>query len=215
MLITAGAAIILEKKARTISLVLGGVLLLMLVFGQVPYEFMVIPYKKTHLGVWDNALKGLALAGGAFVVAGSFPEERKNGQSKALFIRLLAKLIPFGGIFFCITMTSFGMAHFLYLQHVAAMVPGWMPDHIFWTYFAGVALIGSGTAIILKIRQKRIATLLGAMIFIWFIFLHIPDAIAYPLAAKGNEITSALSALAFSGIAFAIAGAAPGKETVG
>jgi uncharacterized membrane protein YphA (DoxX/SURF4 family) len=69
-----------------------------------------------------------------------------------------------------------------------------------------VALIGSGIAIILKIKLRIIATLLGIMIFLWFIFLHIPRAIAQPFVDKGNEVTSAFSALAFCGIAFVIAG---------
>jgi hypothetical protein len=43
----------------------------------------------------------------------------------------------------------------------------------FWTYFAGVALIGSGIAIILKFRIELIGDLLGIMILLWFI-IHIP-----------------------------------------
>jgi hypothetical protein len=45
----------------------------------------------------------------------------------------------------------------------------------------------------------RLASLmLRIMIFLWFIILHIP--IADPHTAKGNEWTSVLDALAFSGI---------------
>jgi hypothetical protein len=43
------------------------------------------------------------------------------------------------------------------------------------------------------------------MIFLWFIFLHIPRAIADPYAAQGNEVVSASDALAFTGTAFIIA----------
>jgi len=45
------------------------------------------------------------------------------------------------------------------------------------------------------------------MIFIWFTVLHIPRVIASPAAYLGSEITSAFIALAYSGIAFVIAGA--------
>jgi hypothetical protein len=203
----AGLAIIMEKNARRISLLLGIVLLVMLLLGQVPFEYIVVPYKKTHLGVWVNALKELALAGGAFAVAGSLLEGKRDAQTTSVFFRFLEKLIPLGRIFFSITMISFGIAHFLYLDSVATLVPYWISGHIFWTYFTGVALIAAGLAIIMKIWLQMTAILLGAMILIWFIFLHIPRAIAYPVVAQGNEITSALSALAFSGIAFVIAGA--------
>jgi len=59
----------------------------------------------------------------------------------------------------------------------------------------------------LKIKIGLIASLLGTMIFIWFIFLHIPRVIASPFAYMGGEVTSAFLALAYSGIAFVIAGA--------
>jgi uncharacterized membrane protein YphA (DoxX/SURF4 family) len=102
-------------------------------------------------------------------------------------------------------MISFGLSHFYYTGTVADLVPGWIPAHLFWTYFAAIALIGSGIAIIIRFRVFLISNLLGLMIFIWFIILHIPRALVAPLANNGNEVTSAFSALAFSGIALVIA----------
>jgi uncharacterized membrane protein YphA (DoxX/SURF4 family) len=103
-------------------------------------------------------------------------------------------------------MILFGIDHFLYADFVSKLVPMWIPGQLFWTYFAGVALIGSGIGIILKIKLKLVATLLGVMIFLWLIMLHIPRAIADPYGDKGNEVTSVFEALGFSGIAFVIAG---------
>ena len=104
-------------------------------------------------------------------------------------------------------MISFGFDHFLYAKEAADYVPSWIPNHLFWIYFAGIALIGSGIAIILQIKPRLIAALLGTMIFIWFIILHVPRVIASPFADIGDEVTSAFLALAYSGIAFVIAGA--------
>ncbi|MDQ6903058.1 MAG: hypothetical protein M3139_08615, partial [Bacteroidota bacterium] len=81
----------------------------------------------------------------------------------------------------------------------------WIPGHVFWTYFAGVALAGAGVCIALKFKLKLIGLLLGIMLFIWFVILHIPRAIADPYVDKGNEVTSVFEAFAFSGIAFVIA----------
>jgi hypothetical protein len=64
-----------------------------------------------------------------------------------------------------------------------------------------LALIGSGIAIILKIRVKVIGLLFGTMICLWFILLHIPKVITESFTDKGSELTSAFTALAFSGIA--------------
>jgi len=200
LLVLAGACIVFEKRAREISLLLGGVLLLIFCFGFVPYEFLMTP-NYMHFSEWENAEKELALAAGALVIAGCFQEK----DEKSIF-RFLGKLIPTGAILFAITIISFGILHFLLAKEASGLVPSWIPAHLFWMYFCGAALIGSGIAIILKIKTGLIATLLGMMIFIWFIILHIPRVIASPVADLGGEVASAFLALAYSGIAFVIAG---------
>lgn len=136
-------------------------------------------------------------------MAGSFEDYGKHEPSR--LINLLEKLISVGRIFFSITMIVFGIDHFLYAEGVATLVPDWIPAHLFWTYFAAVALIGSGIAIILKIKLRLIGILLGIMIFSWFLILHIPRAVTMPELQNGNEVTSVFQALAFSGIAFVLA----------
>jgi uncharacterized membrane protein len=202
MLILAGACIVFEKEIRTISLLLASVLLLIFCFYFIPYQ-LIVSSKFMQLGDWENAEKELALSGGAFVIAGCF-----LGKNEKTLIRFLAKLIPFGIIFFALAMISFGIDHFLYAKEAADYVPSWIPNHMFWIYFAGIPLVGSGIAIILTIRVRLIAALLGTMIFIWFIILHIPYVIASHFVDTGGEVTSAFLALAYSGIAFVIAGAA-------
>ena len=205
-LIVAGASIVSEKKIisiniRTISLLLGGVLLLIFCFYFIPYQ-LIASSNYMHFWDWENAAKELTLAGGAFVVAGCFSEKNENS-----IIRFLSKLIPVGAIFFSLTIISYGADHFLYATEVADYVPSWVPYHLFWTYLAGMGLAASGIAIILKIKTRLAAIMLGSMIFTWFIILHIPRVIVSPLAYIGSEIASAFLALAYSGIAFVIAGA--------
>ena len=102
-------------------------------------------------------------------------------------------------------MIVFGYDHFLYKEFVATLVPAWIPWHLFWTYLAGVALMGSGICIMFKFQLRLVGMLLGIMLFIWFVILHIPRAITDPYIDKGNEVTSVFEALAFSGVAFLIA----------
>lgn len=201
ILVTASTFIILGKRTKAILLFLGALLLFCLFFIQIPFLLFIQPNSPAHLGLWTNALKELALAGGAFVLAGISMEDKPNH----IVFSITERLIPYGKIFFSITLIAFGIDHFFYTEFVATIVPTWIPDHTFWTYFAGVTLIGSGTAIILKIKRRRIALLTCIMLFLWFIVLHIPRAIAEPNLEKGNEITSVFQALAFSGIALGIA----------
>ena len=205
ILFVAGILIFAGKNARTTSLLLGGLFLLLFIAVQAPFVLFVDIYSPKHLGLWTNPLKELAFSGGAFVIAGSFINERTFAKNKNTLLHFLEKLIPLGRIFFSIMLIAFGLDHFYYTDGVSGLVPSWIPGHIFWTYFAAVALIGGGVGMILKVKLKLVATLVGTMIFLWLIVLHIPRAIANPYMDKGNEITSVFEALAFSGIAFVIA----------
>jgi uncharacterized membrane protein len=201
LLILAGACIVFGRKTMEISLLLGSVLLLIFCFYFLPYEFFVSS-NYMHFSDWENAIKELALCGGAFVIAGRFSKTSENP-----LIGFLRKLVPLGVILFSLTIIAFGINHFLYGKDAADYIPSWVPNHMFWIYFAGVALLGSGIGILLKIKPGLMALLLGAMIFIWVIILHIPKAMNAPFADGGGEVSSAFLALAYCGIAFVVAGA--------
>jgi len=186
-----------------VSLVLGVFLFLLFLCFHVYDQVFLSPYS-FHFGLWTNPLKELALSGGAFVMAASFPEEKSLPGNKLLLL--------LGRILFSIMLIVFGIDHFLYTEFVAKLVPGWIPGSVFWTYFGAVALIGSGVCIMLNIKINLVGILLGTMLFLWFIMLHIPRAIAEPNIEKGNEITSVFQALAFSGIAFLLSALCPAKE---
>jgi len=202
MLIMAAVCIVLKKEIRLISIILAGFLLLIFCLFFIPYQLLASS-NFMQFGDWENAEKELALSGGAFVIAGCFTGNNENTP-----IRFLTKLLPLGTILFAITIISFGIDHFLYAKEAADYVPSWIPNHLFWIYFAGIPLIGSGIGIIFKIRVRLIASLLGTMIFNWFIILHIPYVITSHFSDIGGEVTSAFLALAYSGIAFVIAGVA-------
>jgi uncharacterized membrane protein YphA (DoxX/SURF4 family) len=202
MLIFSSILIIIDKEARTASIFLGWLFLLLFLLGHVPYTLFVFPHSAWHVGVWVNPLKELALSGGAFVLAGNQPA---TNNSKKVFGSLSEKLIPLGRIFFAITMFEFGYSHFLYVDFVTTLVPSWIPGNLFWTYAAGIFLMGSGICIMFKIKLKLVALLTALMLFTWFVILHIPRAIADPLGGNSNEVTSVFQALAFSGIALGIA----------
>src|ERR1700754_2462320 len=62
-LIGAAICIAFEKKARPVSLLLGGLFLALLLFTHIPYELRFDP-NSSQIGVWANAFKELAFAGG-------------------------------------------------------------------------------------------------------------------------------------------------------
>ena len=214
-LMIAGIAIALGIRIKLFAYTLAGLFLFFFLFCNIPFELFLSPYNPIHLGLWINPLKEFAYAGGAFAIANKTSVDINKAGRKSTLIVLFEKLAPYGRIMFSITMISFGVSHFYYTKTVEDMVPSWIPSHLFWTYFAGIALIGAGISIIFKFRTTFIGNLLGIMIFLWFIVLHIPGALSNPVTNNGNEVTSAFSALAFSGIAFVIAnGSGTGRTTL-
>jgi uncharacterized membrane protein YphA (DoxX/SURF4 family) len=175
--------------AKKICVYLGFFLLALIITCQLPYILFLNPVKPTHFEVWFGIGQELAYSGGAFVMAGSYS----------------GKPIAIGRIFFSLLMIFFGCSHFVLTDSVSTMVPKWAGAPLFWTYFVGVALIGSGIAIIFKIWVKTVALLLAGMLFLFFIFFHVPDAMNNPSVGQGKEIVRAILALAFCGIALVIA----------
>lgn len=187
ILIGTAAGIVLNKQARTLALALAGVFLAIIVFCHIPYEAWVDP-NGSSLGAWNQALKESAMVGGALLVAGSY-----GGG------------FGYGRIFFAVTIIVFGTEHYIWAEGVKTLVPDWIPGHLFWTYFAGTALIAAGVGFILRIQIRLAGLLLGGAIFIWFLVLHIPRAVVAPPTDHGNELASVFESLGFSGIAFLIA----------
>ncbi|MEJ7682531.1 MAG: hypothetical protein WKG06_32690 [Segetibacter sp.] len=62
----------------------------------------------------------------------------------------------------------------------------------------------SGIAITVQNLLKPVALLLALMLFLWFVSLHVPNAIANPYAGRGNRIVSAFDALLFCGVALVL-----------
>ena len=121
---------------------------------------------------------------------------------------LSGTLVALGRFLFAISLAVFGIQHFLYARFIATLIQSWMPAHLFWAYFVGVAFVASALAIAARKYGRLAAALLGLMFFLWVISLHLPRVAAAP--HNGNEWTSMIVALAMCGGAWIVAGAARG-----
>jgi uncharacterized membrane protein len=206
-LIVAGAAIAAGREARTVALLLGGAIFLSFAALYVP----LLLANPLSGGVWTKSGKALALAGGSFLVAGSFLAEAANPATlRARIDNALKGFIPLGRFFLAAFLVLAGILHFVYADFVARLVPSWIPAHLFWTYFTGSALIAGGIGIMLPWTTRLAASLSGLMIFLWIVLLHIPRAVASP--HDSNETTAVFEALAMSGAAILVAVNATSKK---
>jgi uncharacterized membrane protein len=195
--ILAGVSIVTSKVARLVSVLLGAVMLLYGLLRHVP-ELMKHLHDPSH---WTVVFEIVAMGGGAWVLARSFPADGKKYQPSDITVWKLANA---GRFLIAISLLVFAVQHFMYAGFVATLVPSWIPAHLFWAYFTGGAFIASALAIAANKVMRLTGMLLGSMFLLWVVVLHAPRVAA--ALHNGNEVTSLFVALAMSGVGFALAG---------
>src|SRR5580704_3958484 len=117
--------------------------------------------------------------------------------------RGIDKLMPFGRLLYAVPLAAFAGEHFTIATLMAPGIPSWIPGHLFWIYFVGVALVAAAVSIVVKKYAQAGATLFGIMMCLFVALLHIPR-----VSANTHDRISwavALRELAFAGGAFAFA----------
>ena len=143
---------------------------------------------------WTNPCKILVFVGGAVLLGASADFATRRGAW--IFGRLaLALFLILGGV-----------QHFVYASFVQTLVPRYFPAPLFWTYAAGIALIAAGIGLSVPRTVRPAGLAAGAMIFTWFLILHIPRAVA--AWTDAGEWSGVAESLAMAGIAWLVAGGA-------
>lgn len=174
--------------------------LLILALAIAPY-FAILLRAEVYYGVELTLFgKALALFGGFLVVAALyFPADNNSNLSN-----LANTLARAGSFCFALYLVIAGIQHFIFAEFVSSLVPSWVPGNIYWVYLTGIALIAGGVGLVVKRTRYIAGNLVGIMIFIWFLILHLPRAIAAD--PSKNEWIAVVEALTFSGFSFIIAG---------
>lgn len=116
-----------------------------------------------------------------------------------------------------IAMVIFGVDHFIGLGFISSLLPRWIPWHVFWVAFFGVAFIAAGLSFATKILLRWGAAGLGLMFAIWVLTLHLPRVLGLygiPNAPKNpDEYSSLFIAVALWGGPWAVARAYSRRAT--
>jgi uncharacterized membrane protein len=145
----AGAGLLWRRTAAVASRVLLGFLLAWLVLLRLPH----IVVSPTIDVIWAAA-EVAVIVGAAWVVFG-----KGWSIARALYG---AALIPFG------------VAHFIYLQQTAALVPGWLPWRTGWACFTGGAFVAAGVAILVGVWARLAAALSALEIGLFTLIVWVP-----------------------------------------
>jgi uncharacterized membrane protein len=179
-----GLLVLLGKKARSAAIAAAALIASWALLRHIPVLFA----SAFLSGAWTQAGKALVFTGGALAVAAAF----SRGPTKSWIV--LGRWCL--GLFLLLA----GVQHFLYVKFVASLIPTWFPgDAVFWTYFAGVALIAGGLGLLIPRTARLAAFLSGIMLFSWFWIVHIPR-----IGVGVSDQIAVFEALAFSGIAFVL-----------
>jgi uncharacterized membrane protein YphA (DoxX/SURF4 family) len=115
----------------------------------------------------------------------------------------LAQLLSFGPLFMAMPMAVFACDHFIEARSISRLVPSWIPGHMFWTYFVGVALICAAISMAINRCAGLASFLLGIMFVLFEVLMHIPNILRFPHARVAWNI--AMRDISFGGGALAMA----------
>lgn len=118
------------------------------------------------------------------------------------------KLPLIGKYLFALCLFVFGIQHWLYAQYIATLIPTWIPQPLFWSYFVMVVFLAVALSILIQKLTNLAGLLLSLMFILWVLILHLPRAIT---KSTEPEYTSLFVALAMGGMALLIA-AMPNKK---
>jgi uncharacterized membrane protein len=145
--LAAGTGLFWRRTAVLAARVLFLYLALWLLLLRLPW--MVVAF---GVGTWWSASSTAVMTASAWVLYSSLSNATRGFFTGNRGLRIAR-------ILFGVALIPFGIAHFLYLEATAPLVPAWLPWPVFWAYFTGGAFIAAGLAVITGVYARLAAAL--------------------------------------------------------
>ncbi len=92
----------------------------------------------------------------------------------------LDKLVALGPALFAAPLAAFGAEHLTSAPAIAQIVPKWMPGHLFWAYFVGLALLAGALSLVVRRYVSLTAVLFAVMFGVFVATIHVPNVVLQP-----------------------------------
>ena len=175
-----GLGLLWRRAAAVASQVLLAYLALWMLLFRVP---LIIP-TPTSSGIWWACGEIAVMMAGAWVLVVWFDGDRGG---KRLGFATGDKGLRIARVLYGLGLIPFGIAHFTFLERTVGMVPGWLPWHLGWAYFTGIALIAAGVAVAIGVFAGLAAVLSAWELSLFTLLVWIPVVAAGPDASQWNE----------------------------
>jgi uncharacterized membrane protein len=119
------------------------------------------------VGTWWSASSTAVMTASAWILYSSLSDETPGFITGDGGVRVARILFGLGLI-------PFGLAHFLYLEATAPVVPAWLLWPVFWSYFTGGAFIAAGLGIVTGVLARLAATLITLQFAMLTLLVWVP-----------------------------------------
>jgi uncharacterized membrane protein YphA (DoxX/SURF4 family) len=155
----------------------------------------------TQVAAWSGAAEQLALVAGGLAAYAYLASAAPWLATRNSTISNLGKVSV---MMMGLCLVVFGIAHFVYLDFTASMVPAWLPgSQKFWAAATGIGHLAAGVAFLTGVKARLAAFAVTAMFGSFSILVHLPLILTDPHAHL-SWIMNAIN-LALTGAAWAVA----------
>ena len=161
-----GIGLLWRRTALMAARLLFAYLLLWLLLLRLPLIFV-----SPTVDIWWASCQTSAMTAAAWVLYAWFDRDLNRAR---LSFATGDNGIWMARILYGLALIPFGIAHFIYLQVTADLVPPWLPAHVAWTYFTGYTFIAAGVAIVTAVYAKIAAALVTLQMGLFTFLIWVP-----------------------------------------